>query len=144
MVTSFQYLAQVISATDNDWTEVVRNLSWERVVWNRMTRILSREGAEPQVSVLLFKAVVQAVLLFGSETLVVTPRMGRTLGGFRDQVERCLTGRLTRRKPDGNWTYTSAAITRYEAGFQTMEEYIRKLQNAGAQYIATQSLLDLC
>ena len=63
MVTSFQYLAQVISATDNDWTEVVRNLSWERVVWNRMTRILSREGAEPRVSRLFFKALVQAVFI---------------------------------------------------------------------------------
>ena len=30
-----------------------------------------------------FKSVVQAVLLFGAETWVVTPRMGKALGGFR-------------------------------------------------------------
>ena len=46
-------------------------------------RILSREGAAPQVSGLFFKAVVQAVLLFGLEKCVATPRMGKDLGGFR-------------------------------------------------------------
>ena len=38
-----------------------------------MTRILSREGVDPQVSVFFFKAVVQVVLLFGVETWVVAP-----------------------------------------------------------------------
>ena len=48
-----------------------------------MSRILSREGAAPQVSGFFFKAVVQAVLLFGAETWVVTPCMGKAVGGFR-------------------------------------------------------------
>ena len=65
MVNSFRYLGQVISATDNDWTAVVNNLSRARAVWGRMTRILSREGAALQVSGFFFKSVVQAVLLFG-------------------------------------------------------------------------------
>ena len=46
-----------------------------------MTRILIMEGAEPWVSGFYFKAVVQSVFLFGSETWVVTPNMGRALGG---------------------------------------------------------------
>ena len=36
---------------------------------------------EPWLSVFFFKSVVQAVLLFGAETWVVTPRMVRFLGG---------------------------------------------------------------
>ena len=43
--------------------------------------ILSREGVEPRVSGFFFKSVVQAVLLFGSYTWVVTTRVGRPLGG---------------------------------------------------------------
>ena len=36
---------------------------------------------------IFFKAMVQAVFLFGSETWVVTPCMGRSLGGgFQDHV----------------------------------------------------------
>ena len=41
-----------------------------------MSRILSREGAKPRVFGFFFKAVVQAVLIFGLETWVVTPGMG--------------------------------------------------------------------
>ena len=46
-----------------------------------MALILSREGAALRVSVSVFKAVVQTVLLFGSDTWVVTPHMGKALGG---------------------------------------------------------------
>ena len=81
-----------------------------------MARILRREGAEPRVSGFFFKAVVQAVLLFGTETWVVTPHMGRVLGGFQDHVARRLTGRLPQRETDVNWEYTSAVTARDEAG----------------------------
>ena len=42
MVISFWYLGRVILAADKNWPEVVRNVSRERAVWKRMTRILSR------------------------------------------------------------------------------------------------------
>ena len=77
-----------------------------------MARILSREGSEPRVSRFFFKAVVQVVLPFGSETWVVTPCMGRALGGFQDQVAQRLMGRLLRRKPDRKWKYTLVAEAR--------------------------------
>ena len=48
------------------------------------TMILSREGAMPRVSGFFFKAVVQSVFLCSAETWVVTHRMGRFLGRFRD------------------------------------------------------------
>ena len=37
-----------------------------------------------------FKAVFQANLLFGSDTWVVTPRIGRTLGGLHHRMSHCL------------------------------------------------------
>ena len=103
MVTSFRYLGRVILAADNDWTSVVRNLERARAVWKRMSRIISREGAAPRVSGFFLKAVVQAVLLFGAETWMATPRMVRVLGGFQDQVARNMTGRILGKKPEGKW-----------------------------------------
>ena len=144
MVTSFRYPVRVILAAEDDWPEVVKNLSWSRAVWRRMTRILSREGVAPWVSGFFFKAVVQAVLIFGSETWVVNPRMVKALGGFQVQLARRLTGRLPRRTPGGKWTYTSTATARGGVGLLTMEEYIRRSHNTVTQYIATRSLLELC
>ena len=94
MVTSFKYLGRVISATDDNWPAVVRNLDPAKKVWSRMSRILSREGVTPWVYGFFFKAVIQAVLLFGAETWVVTPCMGKALGGFQTQVARQLSGKL--------------------------------------------------
>ena len=81
-----------------------------------------RKVAAPRVSGFFFKALVQALLLFGAETLVVTPHMGTALGGFHTQVERRLTGQLPRRTTDGTWKYTSAAAAMEAVGFLTMEE----------------------
>ena len=99
-------------AVDNDWLAVVRNLAKVRAVRRRMTRTLNREGEEPRVSDFFFKAVFQLVILFGVETWVITPRMGRVLGGFQDQVAQRFTGRLLWRRVDSKWEYTSAVATR--------------------------------
>ena len=65
---------------------MVRNLARPKTVWRRMSQILSREGVTPQVSGLFFKVVIQAVVLFGADAWVVTPRMVTALGGFQTQV----------------------------------------------------------
>ena len=92
MVTSFKYLGRVILEMEDNWPEVVRKLAQAKTVWSRMLRILSREGATPRMSGFFFKAVIQAVLLFGAEIWVVILQMGKALGGFQAQVTRQLTG----------------------------------------------------
>ena len=77
MILFFKYLVSVLLLAYDDWLGFIRNLPKARAVWRRMTRILSREGARPLVSRFLFKAAVQLVLLFGAETWVFTPPMGK-------------------------------------------------------------------
>ena len=144
MVTSFRYMGIVILAADDNWPAVVQNLTKARAVWRRMIRILSREGESPRVSIFFFKYFVQSVLIFGAETWVVTPCMGQVLGGFQDQVTGRLTGRPPWRQSDGKWDYTSVEAMGAEAGFETMETYIRRRKNTVAQYISTQLFLGLC
>ena len=83
MVSSFRYLGQVISEADKNW-----KAGGEELVLGEGG--LEEDDAHPQQGGggaagvwLCFNAVVQAVLLFGSRTWVVTPRMGKALGGFR-------------------------------------------------------------
>ena len=94
MMTSFKYLGRLILATDNYWPSVLRNLDRAKKVWSRMSRILSMEGAALRALGLFFKAVIQVVLLFGAYTWVVTPPMGKALGGVQTQVARRVTGQL--------------------------------------------------
>ena len=74
-----------------DWPAVICNMEESQVVWRRMMMFLSREGARPRVYRFFFKAIIRSVLIFGAETWVVNPRMGRALGGFQDQVARKMT-----------------------------------------------------
>ena len=80
LVTLFNNLDWIMMALDDDWPEMVGRLRKSRESWARLLRILGREGANPMVLGIFFKAVVQAVLLFGSETWVTTPCMGWNLG----------------------------------------------------------------
>ena len=93
---------------------------------------------------LFLKAAIQAIMLFGSETWVVTPCMSKALEGFQTQLARRLMGQIPQRTIYGMWRYTSMAVAREAAGFLKMEEYVRRRQNTVAQCIATRSLLDLC
>ena len=74
-----------MTSVNDDCPEVASNLQKSRKSWGWMSRILIWEGANPKVSGHFFKAVVQAVLLFGAETWVLTRRMERDLNIFQQK-----------------------------------------------------------
>ena len=82
MVKEFRYLGRVLTATDDDWPAVSRNLHRARATWGRLARILGREGADPKVSRKFYIAVTQQVLLFGAESWVLTGKMEGVQGRF--------------------------------------------------------------
>ena len=81
-VLTFKYPGCVMTAGDKDWPAVAGNLVKARKSWGHLLQILNREGADKRVSGNFFKAVMQAVLLFGEETWVLTPRIERALDFF--------------------------------------------------------------
>ena len=92
-----------MAAGDNDWLAVGGNLGKARKSWGRLSWIMSREGADPKVSGNFYKAVAQAVLLFGAETWVLTPRMEQALDSFQHRVASSITGKQSWRRTDGRW-----------------------------------------
>ena len=61
-------------------------------MWGRLAKILGREGADKRTAKRFYVAVVQAVLLFGSETWVLTPRLEKSLERFHHQAARRMVG----------------------------------------------------
>ena len=57
-------MGRVLTAREDDCPEVAGNLRKARKSWMWITMILSREGGDPKVSLLLFKVVVQELFLF--------------------------------------------------------------------------------
>ena len=102
-----------------------------------MLRILIQEGSDRKVLGNFFKAVVQAVLLFGAETWVPNPSMEQALSSFQHRVSRRLTGRQMRSLGDGSWDYPLLAAVMEEAGFEEIGAYVTRRKNAFTKYIMT-------
>ena len=81
-VTSFKYPRRVIVVEDNNWPAVVHNLRRVRHKWTLLTQVLSREGADAQTLGNIYLAVVKSILIYGSDTWVLTPLMKRVLDRF--------------------------------------------------------------
>ena len=107
-VMAFNYLGRATTSEYDNWTAVASNLQKARNSWGHMLRTLSWEGGDPKVLGKLFKAVVHAVLIFGVEMWVLTPRMERYLCRFQHRVVRRLTGRQPRRRGGGELGLSSA------------------------------------
>ena len=88
--------------------------------------------------------LVQAVMLYGSETWVMTLNIGRVWGGFHYRVAHSMTGRKPRRVRDGGWEYTPLEEAMAEAGLQEVDTYVSRHQNTVAKFIATRPIMDLC
>ena len=74
-VTEFKYLGRVLTAGNDNCPEVVGNLGKARRSSGWSAWMLDTEGADPKVSRSFYTSVTQAVLIFGAETWVLTPRM---------------------------------------------------------------------
>ena len=95
MLTASYYYCQVV---DENLRKVWRQWPW-------MLRILGQEGGDPRTSGKVYKVVVQATILFGAETSVMSPNMERTLGGFQHRVSFRLAKMQTMRDMTGRWLY---------------------------------------
>ena len=70
-----------------------------------MLGVLGQEGEDSRTSVTFYKATFQEVILFESDTWVMNPQIGRTLGGFHHRVAHQLVGVQKRNNTEGGWEY---------------------------------------
>ena len=146
-VTEFRYLGRILTMTDDNWPAVVGNLRKAKQSWGRLEILIGREGADPKVSRTFYIAVTQAVLLFGSETWVLTRKMEKALDSFQSRVAQKFTGgqpRSGKGGTDGTWYYPPLAGAIKEAGIVRIRTSNLRRQNRVAQLIATQPILGLC
>ena len=87
---------------------------------------------------------VQEVLLYGSETWVMSPRIGSTLVRFHHRVARILMGNQPQKGMYGMWVYPPMSEVKAEARLHEVETYVSRHQNTVSQYISTSSIMDLC
>ena len=128
---------------NNDWQAVEKNLQWAQVKWRQIVKLLGREVVDRRTEGRFYVAVVQAVLLFGLETWVVTPWLENSLMGFYHWVVRRMVGMVPKCQLDGTWVYPPIGTALAKVGLDDVGVYIARLQNMVAQCIADYLIMDL-
>ena len=143
VVQIYQYLGRLLACNDNDWPAIQTQLKKARSRWGSLSRILVREGATPRVSGMFYKAVVQAVLLYGCESWVLTDKVWKVLESFHNRAAR----RIARKMPykvGEVWIYPPLEEAREDAGVYTIQHYVEKRQNRVAMYVASRPIWPHC
>ena len=74
---------------------------------------------------MFYKAIVQAVLLFGSETWNITPLLINSLKGFHiGAVYHMISKHKPIRHPDGSYTYPDSPKVLEEAELYCISHYV--------------------
>ena len=87
----FRYLGRILTENDDDSRCIQDQLKKARSRWWRMANLLKREGANPFQMGRFYVAVVQAILLYGSESWTISLREMETLEGFQKKAMRYMT-----------------------------------------------------
>ena len=98
-----KYQGRPLDQTDDDWSDVRRNIMRARSVWGRLGTLFQRERADPKVSASFYRAVVQAILLYGSETWALSVSMAKRVEGSYIDLLQMITGKRAKRLGDGTW-----------------------------------------
>ena len=145
LMESFKYLGRLLSYDDNDIRAIWSNQRKARKCWARISRALNAENASPRVCGRFYVAMVQAVLLFGSETWNVTPSAMKRLEGFHvraawQMVMEC----KPRRNLDGSWMYPSSEDVLKEVGLRSIAMYVEVQRQTIASFIVHRPIFDFC
>ena len=127
VVSEFKYLGRVLTASYDNWPEVVGNLGKARKLWARMSRIIGQKGADPRTLRNFYKVVVQATLLFGAESWDTSPQIGRNLGRLQQRLDLHMA------------LYEAMDIL----GLEEVKKYVLRRQNIASQYIAAWPILEI-
>jgi hypothetical protein len=134
-VEVYKYLSRLLAQDDDNAQAIRQQLRKARGVWARVGQVLRGENTSPRVAAKFYKAVVQAVLLYGSETWNLTKAALARLEGFHI----CAAYKMARvhrpkKGAHGLWQYPKSAEVLEECGMRSIAEYI---QVRGRQLLCT-------
>jgi hypothetical protein len=64
-----------------------------------------KKGANPKIMGTFYKTIIQSVLLYGSESWVISNHMMRALRSFHWRCAQYITGKHIWQDSNGNWHY---------------------------------------
>ena len=98
--TVFLYRGITIIYSNSDWAVLCRNLQTCQRRWGTVEKVMRKIGEPIKGQEMMYKAVVQAVILYGRKIWVATDAMMMVLEEFHQRTARRIAG-TTVMKGDG-------------------------------------------
>jgi hypothetical protein len=146
IVPEFKYLGRVITRDDSDLAACIRNVGRARAKWGEIGKVLRRDGATAYTTSRFYMVIVTAVLLFGSETWVVTRRIEEMLTTFHNKCARII-GRTYIRPKAGTpteWIYPTVACSLTAAHLLPLRTYLDHRRVTFRAYAMTRPIYLRC
>ena len=123
-VEVFKYLGRLLAQDDDDIQAIRAQLRKARATWARVGQVLRSKNTSPRVAAKFYTTVVQAVLLYGSKTWVLSTTALARLEGFHIRAAyRMVKQHKPRRGPGYQWIYPKSEDVLEECGLHTIREY---------------------
>jgi hypothetical protein len=107
--------------------------------------VLRGENTAPRIAAKFYKAVVQAVLLYGSETWNLTKSALARLEGFHVcAAYKMAREHLPKKGANREWVYLKTVDILEECGMVTVAAYIQSCCQTIAMYMATRPVFEAC
>ena len=129
---------------DDDSQAIEANIKKARMKWALFKRLLTRENASRRVMGCFYKAIVQSVLLYGSETWVISAANMNKLSAFHHGCARFISNRHIRPDDEGIWTYPSNESVLEDAGLFTMGTYIQRRRDTIFNFVKDRPIYQRC
>jgi hypothetical protein len=108
-------------------------------------KVLWGENTSPTVAAKFYLAVVQAVLLYGSKTWVISPQAMAQLEGFHIRATWHMAQRhKPQQGPWKEWIYPKSEDVLKECGMMTIAEYVHIHRQTIVVYVSTRPILQKC
>jgi hypothetical protein len=143
-VEVFKYLGRLLAYDDNAAQAVRGDLKKARGIWARLSHTIRAKNASPCACGIFYKATMQSTLLFGSETLNLSPQSLKCLEGFHLRVAWRMAGKRPKKLPDGTLTYPNSAAVLDEVRLKTIAHYIGVRRQHIASYIVNKPIFQTC
>ncbi len=141
----FKYLGRLL-AQDNDDIQAIRaQLRKACATWARVGQVLCKQNVSPHIADTFYKAVVQAILLYGRKIWVLSRTALAHLEGFHIHTAYQMAKiHKPKREPGRTWIYPQSVDVLQEYGLKTMEEYVGIRRQTIAVYVVTHPILTKC
>jgi hypothetical protein len=134
-VEVFKYLGWLIAYNDTNTQAMRSNLRKARGCWAWILCVLRAENADARMCGMFYKATVQAVLLYGSETWKLPPTSVKRLEGFHIRAAWQMSGLQPEKKLNGSWSYPCSKNVLEAAGLHTIAHYMDVHMQTVANFI---------